>query len=280
MGLRITDAVNAIDASPLGPFRSLWRHRALILEMARREVEMRYRGSFLGVFWSIITPVLTLLVYTFVFRFVFQVRWGDQPGGTGEFAVVLFAGLIVFWCFADAVGRAPSLILAQGMFVKKVVFPLEALVAVAIVASFFQLAVNTAILLVASLVLGGTLSWSMLAFPLILVPFALGLIGICWVLAAAGVYLRDIGQVIQLLVMLLMFVVPLFYPVSAVPESFRFWIEWNPLGFFITEARNSLLWGIMPDWRALALATGGAWVVAWLGYLAFMKARRGFADVI
>src|SRR5262249_17447646 len=130
-----------IDSSPLGPFRAVWRNRSLIAEMARREVEMRYRGSLLGLLWSLITPVLTLSVYTFVFGFVFKVRWGVDTGSTFEFAVVLFAGLIVFWCFADAVGRAPSLILGHAVFVKKVVFPLEALVAVMIVAAFFQLAI-------------------------------------------------------------------------------------------------------------------------------------------
>jgi lipopolysaccharide transport system permease protein len=269
-----------LDTGPLAPFRALWRHRSLIAEMARREVEMRYRGSFLGVFWSLVNPVLTLLVYTFVFRFVFQVRWGAEPGGTGEFAVVLFAGLVVFWCFGDAVSRAPNVILAQANFVKKVVFPLEVLVAVMIAAAFFQLAVNTGILLAASLVLGGSLGWSALAFPVVLVPFALGLFGICWLLAAAGVYLRDIGQVIGLVVMLLMFVVPLFYPVSQVPAAYRPLIEWNPLSFLISETRNTLLWGIMPDWRGLALASLAGWALCWVGYLAFMKARRGFADVI
>src|SRR5258708_30778529 len=116
----IATPASPIDKSPFGPFRSLWRHRSLLWEMARREVEMRYRGSLLGLFWSLVTPILTLLVYTFVFRFVFQVRWGNDPGSTGEFAVILFAGLIVFWCFADAVGRAPGVILGYGAFVKKV----------------------------------------------------------------------------------------------------------------------------------------------------------------
>jgi lipopolysaccharide transport system permease protein len=269
-----------LDAGPLGPFRAIWRNRSLIAEMARREVEMRYRGSLLGVLWSLITPILTLSVYTFVFGFVFKVRWGVETGSTAEFAIVLFAGLTVFWCFAEVVGRAPSLILGHAVFVKKVVFPLEALVAVMIVAAFFQLCVNTIILLAASLVVGGSLGWSVLAFPAVLVPFALGLFGISWVLAAAGVYLRDIGQVIGLVVMLLMFVVPLFYPESAVPEAYRPIIAWNPLSLLISETRNTLLWGRWPDWRGLAVATTAGWAIAWLGYLAFMKARRGFADVI
>ena len=280
VGAHALDRAGRIDTSPLGPFRSLWRHRALIAEMARREVEMRYRGSLLGLFWSLVTPILTLLVYTFVFRFVFQVRWGNDPGSTGEFAVILFAGLIVFWCFADAVGRAPGVILGQAMFVKKVVFPLEVLVAVMVAAAFFQLLINTAILIAASLIMGGSLSWSALAFPVVLIPFALGLLGISWMLSAAGVYLRDIGQVIGLVVMLLMFLLPLFYPLAAVPEAFRPLIQWNPLSFLITETRNTLLWGAPPDWRALGLATVAGWAVCWLGFIAFMKARRGFADVI
>jgi len=269
-----------IDRRPIAPILGLWQHRALIGQLARRELVQRYRGSVLGFLWAVATPLLLLAVYTFVFSLFFQVRWSAQIDDHATFALVLFAGLTVFSYSADLLTRSPTLILSHVSYVKKVVFPTEILVAVVLAAGLVQIAINTAILLVAAPIFGFSFGAGIIAFPLVLTPLTLGLLGIGWLLAASGVYLRDLGQVVGLLTTVLMFLVPLFYPLEAVPERYRWIVSGNPLTFFIEQAREALLFGRWPDWPGLGLATLIGWCVAWIGYLAYMKARRGFADVL
>jgi lipopolysaccharide transport system permease protein len=269
-----------IDVSPFAPFLDLWRNRALLLALTRREIEGRYRGSALGMLWSLATPLLTLAVYTFVFSVVFQVKWGASNQGHGEFALVAFAGLLVFSAFAEPVGRAPTLVLAQANMVKKVVFPVQVLAGVALGAALFQLLIGTGVLLLIGLLLGFIPGPTALAFPAVVLPLALGTLGLTWALAAAGVYFRDLGQAVGLVVTLLLFLIPIFYPASAVPEAFRPFIAYNPLAILVEEGRAVLLWGRWPDWMALLVVGLLGWLIAWGGYLAFMKLRRGFSDVL
>lgn len=269
-----------IDPSPLAPFRDLWRHRALLAALTRREIEGRYRGSALGLLWSLATPLLTLAAFTFVFSVILRVRWGSSSAGHGEFALVAFAGLLVFTCFAECLTRAPGLVLSQANLVKKVVFPVQILPAVILGGALFQLAIGTVVLLAIGAALGVRPKPTMIAFPLVLAPLVLGILGLTWAVSAAGVYFRDLGQAVALLVTLLMFLIPIFYPITAVPEAFRPLIQANPLAILVEEARAVLLWGAWPDWPRLALVGVCGWAVAWGGYLVFMKLRRGFPDVL
>lgn len=271
---------NRIEFSPLAPFLDLWRNRALLVAMTRREIESRYRGSALGFLWSLATPLLTLVVYTFVFSVIFRVRWGTSTAGHGEFALVAFAGLLVFACFADCVTRAPGLVLSQANLVKKVVFPVQILPAVILGSALFQLVIATAVLVAIAAALGFTPAITAVAFPFVLLPLVLGILGITWAVSAAGVYFRDLGQVVGLLVTLLMFLIPIFYPASAVPETFRPVVTYNPLAILVEEARGILLWGRWPDWTLLASVGLIGWATAWGGYVFFMKLRRGFPDVL
>jgi len=269
-----------IDWNPLAPFHGLWRHRALLRALTRREIESRYRGSALGFLWSFATPLLMLAVYTFVFSVIFQVKWGASTAGHGEFALVAFAGLLLFSLFSDCVGRAPGLVIGQANIVKKVVFPVEILAAVTLAGALFQFAIGTLVLLVIGALLGFLPGPSLIALPLIVAPLALATLGLTWGLSAVGVYFRDLGQVIGLLVTLMLFMIPIFYPPSAVPAAYRPFIDNNPLAVLIEQARNVLIWGRWPDWTALAWTGALGWLLAWLGYLLFMKLRRGFSDVL
>jgi len=269
-----------IDPSPLAPFVDLWRNRALLLALTRREIEGRYRGSALGLFWTLATPALTLAAYTFVFSVIFQVKWGGSTQTHGEFAVIAFAGLLVFSCFSECVGRAPGLVLAQANLVKKVVFPVEVLPAVAMGGALFQMLAGIAVLLAIAAVMGFAPGPSLLALPAVMLPLVLGTLGLTWAIAAAGVFFRDLGQAVALLVTLLMFMIPIFYPADAVPEAFRPLVALNPLAALIEEMRAILLWGRWPDWSRLAWLGLLGWCLAWAGYLFFMKLRRGFSDVL
>jgi len=262
--------------------KSLLQNRQLILQMATREVIGRYKGSVLGVAWSFIIPVFMLTIYTFVFSEIFKARWGGMGGSESktQFAVLLFAGLIVLNLFNEVINRAPGLIVANVNYVKKVRFPIEILPVVAMCAALFHCIISMGVLLMAFAVFNGFLQWTLVFIPLILLPLVILTIGISWILASLGVFLRDVGQSIGIITTVMLFLSPVFYPLTAVPEKFRFIIMMNPLTFIIEQARGVLIWGKLPDWIGLTGYTVGAVLVVWFGYAWFQKTRKGFADVL
>jgi len=259
--------------------KSLWRNRQLIVQMTKREVVGRYKGSVMGLAWSFFNPVFMLVVYTFVFSMIFKSRWGGDDSKT-LFAVVLFVGMIVLGLFSEVLNRAPSLILSNVNYVKKVVFPIEILPVIAMGAALFHSIISLGVLLVAFILFNGYLHWTVIFTPLVLLPLVIVTLGISWMLAALGVFLRDVGQTIGIITTVLMFLSPVFYPVTAVPEKFRPFIMANPLTFIIEQAREVLIWGHTPNWIGLGVYTMAATVVAWAGYALFQKTRKGFADVL
>lgn len=267
--------------SLLEPFASLWRHRGLVWQLARRDVVGRYRGSVMGIAWSFFNPVLMLVVYTFVFSVVFKARWGmGGEEGRASFAIVLFVGMIMHGLFAEVANRAPGLILGNVSYVKRVVFPLEVLPWIAMGSALFHSGVSLVVLLLAQLVLMHQAPWTLVLFPLIVAPLILGTMGIAWFVAAIGVYVRDIGQTISIITTVMMFLSPVFYPLSALPEQYRLWLSLNPLTFVIEEARKVLLFGQLPDWGGWGLYLTLSLAVAWAGFWWFQKMRKGFADVV
>jgi lipopolysaccharide transport system permease protein len=275
------ETVNRLHpTSPRALFASLWINRELIAQLTRREVLSRYRGSILGLAWSFFNPLLMLVVYTFVFSVVFKARWGSGDESKADFAIVLFAGLIIHGLFAECVNRAPGLILANVNYVKKVVFPLEILPWVAAGSALFHSAVSIAVLLAAQLIFQHTLAWTVVFLPIVLAPLLLSTMGLAWFLASIGVYVRDIGQAIGIFTMVLLFLSPVFYPVDALPENYRILLLLNPLTPVIGDARRVLIWGQAPDWAGLMLYAAASFAVAWLGFWWFQRTRRGFADVV
>jgi lipopolysaccharide transport system permease protein len=261
-------------------FASLWRNRALIWQMTLRDIAARYRGSVIGLAWSFINPLLMLVVYTFVFSVVFNARWGLEQESRTDFAIILFAGMIVFGLFAEMVNRAPGQIVSNANYVKKVMFPLEILSWVSLGSVLFHSLISLAVLLLAQLVINWTLPWTVVLFPLILLPLIFASLGTAWFLAALGVYIRDIGQITTVITTVLMFMSAVFYPISALPESYQAWLRLNPLVLIITESRKVLILGDLPDWRWLGFALLMGLVIAFAGFWWFQKTRKGFADVL
>jgi len=260
---------------------SLWRNRALIKSLTQREVVGRYKGSMLGIFWSLATPIFMLAIYTFVFSVIFKARWG--AGGSDsktEFALVLFAGLMIFNLFSECISRSPGLILSNINYVKKVVFPLEVLPWVSMGSSLFHFVVSLGVWLVAYLLLFGVPHWHVLLLPLVLVPLVLFVMGLSWALASLGVYLRDVGQIIGLAITVLMFLTPIFYPASSLPPAYQPLMFLNPLTPPIEMTRDLLYWGKLPNMTLLALYAVGSLACAVLGFAWFQKTRKGFADVL
>jgi len=261
-------------------FLSQWRNRHLIVQLTKRDVLGRYRGSIMGLTWSFFNPLIMLTVYTFVFSVVFKARWSVAGEDKINFAIILFVGLIAYNLFAECINRAPGLILSNSNYVKKVVFPLEVLPSVALGSALFHAAVSLTVLLAAQLIINQRLPWTVVIFPVILLPLLLATMGFAWVLSALGVYVRDIGQVTTIFTTILMFLSPLFYPLSALPKQYQVWLAFNPLTFIIEQGRNVLIFGKTPDWTLWTVALAGSLPVCAAGFWWFQKTRKGFADVL
>ena len=235
----------------------------------------------MGLAWSFFNPVFMLVVYTFVFSVIFKSRWGvGGEESKTQFAVVLFVGMIVHGLFAEVLNRAPGLILSNVNYVKKVVFPLEILPVIAMGATLFHSLISLGVLLTTIALFNGYLHWTAIFAPLVLLPLVIFTLGLAWMLASLGVFLRDVGQTIGIFTMVMLFLSPVFYPVTALPEEFRPWLMANPLTFIIEQAREVLIWGHLPNWMGLSGYTLVATAIAWAGYAWFQKTRNGFADVL
>jgi len=257
-----------------------WRNRNLIRASIKREVFGRYRGSFLGILWSFFNPFFMLGVYTFVFSEIMRARWSVGSGSKVEFALILFAGLMIFNLFAEAITRSPSLILNNANYVKKVVFPLEILPSIVLGSALFHLSVGFIVWLLAYAAFFGVPHLTVLYFPLVLLPFCIFILGLSWILASLGVFLRDVSQFIGIAITALMFLSPIFYPVSSLPEAYRPLFYMNPLTPVIESSREVLFWGKQLDFVQLIGCTSVATLIAWVGFVWFQKTRKGFADVI
>ena len=262
-------------------FLSFWRNRSLVYALVKREVIGRYRGSFMGLAWSFLNPLFMLAIYTFVFSVAFKARWGvGGEESKAVFAIILFVGMIVHGLFAECINRAPGLILSNVNYVKKVVFPLEILSWVAFGSALFHTTISLVVLLTAQLLVSQHMPWTVVLFPLVLLPLGLATMGFTWFFAALGVYVRDIGQITGMFTTVLLFVSGVFYPINALPAPYQGWLQLNPLVFIIEEGRNSLIFGQLPDMRQWAIMLVAGMLIAGAGFTCFQKMRKGFADVI
>jgi len=261
---------------------SAWSHRQLIYQMVKRDIISRYRGSFMGIFWSVINPIFMLVVYTLVFSVVFKARWGAAaaPSSKTDFAVILFVGLITHALFAETLSRASTLVLSNVNYVKKVIFPLEILSIVSLCGVLFHTMISMLVLITAFFIFNGYLHWTLIFTPLVMLPLVFLTLGISWFLASLGVFVRDVGQTITILMTIAMFLSPVFYPISSLPAKIRPLIYVNPLTFIIEQARAVIIWGKYPDFIGLGCYTLVALIIMWLGYAWFQKTRKGFADVL
>jgi lipopolysaccharide transport system permease protein len=265
--------------SGAGPVRSLIVHHELIRQLAVREIVGKYRGSFLGLLWSLLNPLLLLAVYTFVFTQVFNARWVEGET-TGEFAIALFVGLIIHGFLAECVSKAPLLVTGNPSYVTKVVFPLEVLPFPNVLAALFHAFVGTCVLLLAQLIISGRLPGTAPLFVFILAPLAVQAVGLSWLLSALAVYVRDVSQFVSIVITGLLFLSPVFFPMSSLPSYLHGVARFNPLTIPIEESRKVLLWGEWPDWTQLGFYSVASIAVFLVTYAIFQKCRRGFADVL
>lgn len=257
--------------------KSPFAHRYLLGQLIKRDVLLRYRGAMFGVAWVFLNPLIMLAIFAFVFGQIFQARWPQQDGGA-PFWLVLYSGLIAFNIFAEAVSRAPAAVRSYPSYVKKIIFPVEILPLVPLGAALVHGAFNYLILL-AALAWTGHLTASTLLYPIALLPLLLLALGLAWFLAAWGVFIKDMSQIVPPFVQMLMFLSPVLYPASAVPEVLQPFYQFNPLGAVIETCRNVAL-GHPADWSAWGIALLLGFVVVGLSHAFFRHSREEFADVL
>lgn len=265
---------------PILPISGMLTHRDLLIELIKRDFIGRYRGSFLGIIWSLFNPLLMLTIYTLVFSVAFKARWGGGDESKVTFALVLFSGIIVHSLFAECLNRAPTLILGHANFVKKVVFPLEILPLMALGSALLHFIVSLSVLLLFCFSVGMRLHWGTLMIPLLMLPLLLMILGLSWLLASLGVYLRDLAQGIGMLTTIALFLAPVFYRIEALPLAFQKAIILNPITLPIVEIRDVMFWGKPINWQLWSLSLIISTLVFYIGFWWFQKTRKGFADVI
>lgn len=269
---------------PINPteiFISSWRHRSLINETVKREVLSRYKGSLLGVGWSFVNPMLLLIVYTFVFSVVFKARWNNAISDSKtEFALILFAGLIIFNFFSECINKAPSIIVSNPNYVKKVIYPLEVLPIVILLSSFYHMVISLVVWVSAYLLLYGVPHITVFLFPFVILPLFILTLGLCWILASFGVFIRDISQIMGLLTTALLFLSPIFYSEESLPKEYQWVFFLNPLTPIVKFSRDILFFGKVPDVFTLCMMYFISIFTLVVGFVWFQKTRKGFADVL
>ncbi|MEH6742565.1 ABC transporter permease [Hyphomonas sp.] len=257
-----------------------WNNRSLIGRLARREVEARYRGSLFGLLWAIITPILMVSTYAFIFTYIFAPRWVVEEGTEANFVLLLYSGFLIFGVFSETVSRAPGLIMENVSYVKKVVFPLEILPVVTLVSSLINLCIGSVLLLILYVALYGLPHPTALLLPVTILPVVFLALGLSWFLSALGVYLRDLTHVVMVLVSMLLFLSPIFFPIEAVPERVRPILKASPLTPALEASKDVLFWATLPDFKSFGIALAISVAVAIIGFQTFKWMRAGFADVV
>lgn len=258
----------------------LLKHKFLIIETTKREIKNRYKGSVFGALWIFITPLIMLAVYTFVFSVVFQARWDIGNGSKAEFASIVYFGMILFNFFSETVNRASSQIQSNINYVKKVVYPLETLTITTTAANLFFFISNMVVWVLFYITLVGMLPVTALLLPITLIPLVLLTVGVSWFVAAIAAYLKDTTQIVMFSTTALMFLSPIFYPISAIPENFQAFVMLNPIADIIEMNRQLVIAGKLPSPTAFAISMFSTGFVALIGLFIFQKLRKGFSDAL
>ena len=260
--------------------KALYKNRYLVKQLVKQDIRQRYQGSVLGILWSFIVPVLMLIIYTFVFSEVFQAKWDIDTSDKYQFAIVLFCGLCVFNFVGEVLNRSTILIASNTNYVKKVIFPLEILPVVITFSALFTCVVSFIILIVAKIILYRNVSPTLYMIVPMFIPLIILAVGLGLFISAISVYLKDVGNAISVIVTVLMYLSPVFFPLASVPESFRGVCEINPMTYIIENFRKVVIYGEMIEWKYYAISCVTSIIIYFVGKLVFMREKEGFADVL
>lgn len=263
------------------PFLShVWVNRHLLAMMVKRAVSSRYKNSFIGVAWLVINPLIKLSIYTLVFHQILNVKWGAQEQTGPQFALYIYIGMIAFNVFSESMLAAPHVIVAHRNMIKKIDFPIEILPWVHFCTAVCDALIGFGIWLLAYLVINGMPYVTVLLLPLVFLPFLLITMGLNWMISASSVFIKDVNQMVQFGVAALLFISPIFYPLSAVPGFLHSVMLLNPLSFEIEMLRAILLDGAIPSIRYYLAYLAVGITLYYLGYRSYKSVQDEFADVL
>jgi len=266
---------------PILIFNHFWKYRELILQLTRKNISERYKGSYLGLSWAFIHPLIMLSIYTLIFGFVFKARWAGCPENNQFlFSMILFVGLITFGIFSDVIVAAPRLILSHASYAKSVIMPLEILVIVRVLSATVHALLSMIILFIGLLISQHSFSWTILLFPVIWLPMMLGTAGLAFFLASLGVFIRDIDQGIRSLVLIVLYLSAIFYPVNRLPLSIQRISFLNPMIIFVNDTRNAIIFGQLPSFTLSIAMYLVCYIIFCIGFWLFIKSKAAFADVL
>jgi lipopolysaccharide transport system permease protein len=257
----------------------IWDHRNLIAMMVRRDSFGKYKGSLLGILWPMINPIGHLILYTFLFCVILKVKLGGD-GSTSNFALYLMAGLLPWGAFSEALSRSSVCILEHPNYVKRVIFPLQVLPVITVLSTLVTEAMAFLILVAGVALYSHHVHLTLLFLPLVCVSQLLLTTGICWFLAALGVYIRDIRHMMALALAAWMYATPIVYPATSLPQNFKFLLWLNPMAGIVLDYRRVVLQGLPPDWNHYFSYTLVGVVAFFIGFKFFQKTKKSFADVM
>lgn len=260
--------------------KTIYNNNYLLRQLIKKDIEEKYKGSILGMLWSIIVPILMLCIYTFIFSEVFQAKWDIDTTNKYQFALVLFCGLSAFNLVSEVMNRSTTLIASNVNYVKKVIFPLELFPVVITFSALFNCVISYLILIVAIYILNGMISPTLFLIIPAFIPLIILTIGLGLFISALSVYLKDVSNAIAVIVTMLMYLSPVFFPLSSVPDDFRGMCEVNPMTYIIENFRNVVLYGEKLNLKFFVISSLFAVVIYAIGYLTFMRTKEGFADVL
>ena len=254
-------------------------HRGLIGSMVKRDLANRYKGSMMGWLWTVVTPAVQIIIFTLIFAGIFNARFGPERSRFG-FAIYLFCGMLPWIAFSESVQRSATALTENVNLVKRVVFPIESLPVNLALSAIVQQLVGTLVLLLLAALFERVLSPTALLLPLLLLPQFLVTVGLGWLVASLGVFIRDTPQFTQLLLMMWMYLTPIIYPENYIPAQYRWLVALNPMSALIRSYRRILLEGALPDWSGLAVTLAFAASCFLLGYWWFERTKKAFVDVL
>ena len=274
---------NLLAGIKLSPFAMLlapFTHRYLLWYLLKKDIEERYRGSVFGVVWAVLNAIMMLAIYTFVFAFVFKAKWVSSDQSVSDFALIFYIGLVMQMFLSEVMSRAPHLMLQHRAYVTKISFPLDILGYVITGNSLFHLVVNFGVWCSLLLMLQGSLPISLLFAPLVFLPVVFFALGFAWLFSAVGVFIKDVSHLTGFLSMILLFLCPIFYPLTMIPEAYRGFLYLNPLTVPVEFARAAFVFDSQLNWHYFGVSMICSIVFAYIGYLSFQRSRSNFADVL
>ncbi len=261
--------------------KSIYINRDLVIQLTKRNILLKYRGSLLGFFWSFLQPLIQLAIYTFAFSFVFKAKWGLPDENHFDFALILFASLTVFNLLGESMREAPYLILSHASYVKKVVFPLELLSVSSVLTVLFNTMISLLIFILIFAFLGGTkIPGSIFMLPFILIPLVFLSVAASFFISSLCVYFRDIAQVVGNAITILLFVSPVFFSLDRISSKYHWIMLLNPLTHILDSSRKVMIFGGYPQITYISVYWIFSIIVLAVGFWWFQRTRVSFADII